>query len=695
MLIDDVPISKRFITLYKSAGIKELYPPQQQLVASGALQARGNVVLSTPTASGKTFASELLIAKALEAGKKAVYVVPLRALAHEKYTEFLKYEELGYHVRLEMGDLDSSKYKRKPDFDILVTTAEKCDSILRSKPDWFTGVGVLVMDEVHLIASDRGPVYEILISKFQMLYGDMQVLALSATIGNAEELSTWLNAKLIQSTWRPVELKEEVEVGKDKYVKIKELVLRSVAGGGQVLVFVNSRKSAEAVAERLGADLHLADDKEKILKLEDEILSALSTPTSQCRRLGGCVRGGTAFHHAGITNRQRVLVEDAFKAGLLKAIVATPTLAAGVNLPSRMVIVRDVHRYDEDGAGYIPVLEYKQQVGRAGRPKYDTYGEAVLIAKTEHEKEFFLEKYVCGEVEPIYSQLGVEPVLRFHILAAVASGFSRTEKALMEFFRSTFFGHQYGLEGFELRIKNIVKKLSSWAFLKEENNFLLPTALGRRVSELYIDPQTAYNYLQILSKAEAENKFPAVGLLELLCDAAEMPLLRIRRQEEAKLWEDACRSADELFRDLSGFDLDATFIERFRTAKLFEQWINEETEEHILETYNVAPGTLHQRLKIAEWLAYSAAELSDLVGLKKSAKEMKRLEIRIENGVKEELLALVAIKGIGRVRARKLFSSGIRTVSDLKKTETKKLAAILGEKTAENIKKEINKEEEK
>jgi helicase len=548
------------------------------------------------------------------------------------------------------------------------------------------------MDEVHLIASDRGPVYEILISKFQMLYGDVQVLALSATIGNAEELAEWLSAKLIASTWRPVELKEEVVVGKDKYVKIKELVSRSVAGGGQVLVFVNSRKSAEAVAERLGSDLKLAEDEERIRKLEDEVLSALPSPTSQCRRLSSCIGGGTAFHHAGITNKQRVLIEDAFKSGLLKAIVATPTLAAGVNLPSRMVIVRDVQRYDEDGAGYIPVLEYKQQVGRAGRPKYDTYGEAALIAKTESEKEYFTEKYVCGEPEPIYSQLGVEPVLRFHILAAVASGFSRTDKALMEFFRSTFFGHQYGLEGFEFRIKNIIKKLTEWDLLKTENNYLLPTSLGRRVSELYIDPQTAYNYIQILSKAEAENKFPAVGLLEALCDAAEMPLLRIRRQEEAKLWEDACRSADELFRDLSGFDLDAMFLERFRTAKLFMQWINEETEEYILETYNVAPGTLHQRLQIAKWLAYSASELSDLVGLKKSAKEMKHLEVRIESGVKEELLVLVAIKGIGRVRARKLFGAGIRTVADLKKTETKKLAALLGEKTAENIKEEIEKE---
>jgi len=251
MLIDDAAISKRFIDILKSDGISELYPPQESVIKSESINGR-NLVLSTPTASGKTLAAEILMARILESGGKAIYVVPLRALAYEKFIEFRKYESLGYRVRLEMGDLDSSKYRHRVEFDILVTTAEKCDSILRSRPQWFENIGILVMDEIHLIASDRGPVYEILISKFRRLFPGIQILALSATIGNAGELADWLSAELIESEWRPVKLTERVEVG-DKHERMKDLTIESVKVGGQLLIFVNSRRSAESVAEKLGS----------------------------------------------------------------------------------------------------------------------------------------------------------------------------------------------------------------------------------------------------------------------------------------------------------------------------------------------------------------------------------------------------------------------------------------------------------
>ncbi len=691
MLIEEVSLPPRFIALFKSTGIKELYPPQEQLVKSGVMEDNTNVVLCTPTASGKTFTSEILMAKALDEGKKIVYVVPLRALAYEKFTEFRKYEKLGYKIRLEMGELDSGRSSRKPDFDILVTTAEKCDSLLRSRSEWFQGIGVLVVDEVHLIASDRGPVYEILISKFQMLFGDVRVIALSATIGNAGELADWLNAKLILSSWRPVELVENIEVAADKYIKLKEIVQRSVSEGGQVLIFVNSRRSAESVAEKLGADLDLiCREEERIKNHGKEILSILSTPTKQCRRLGKCVSSGTAFHHAGVTHQQRVIVEDKFREGIIKVIAATPTLAAGVNLPSRTVIIRDVMRYSDGGLIQIPVLEYRQQIGRAGRPKYDRFGEAVLIAKTDSEKDFFFERYVNGEVEDIYSRFGVEPVLRFHMLASIASGFTRTENALMEFFRLTFFGYQYGLEGFDSRIKRIIGELCDWGFLEQKSGFLIPTPLGRRVSELYIDPQTAHNYLRILKRAEKEKRFPILGLLEMLCDSVEMPLLYVKRPDEQRLWEEAYTLSDRLLRDLGGFDLDAMFLERFKTARLIELWVNEVVEDELMESYNIPPGILHQKLKIMEWLVYSATEVSRLRGFGSSLKELKRLETRIKHGIKEELISLVAIKGIGRVRARKLFDAGLKSVNDLRKADIKKLKSLVGEKTAEGIKTEVD-----
>ncbi len=683
MLVKELKIQGEFRDMLESIGVSELYPPQHLAVEAGVMEGR-NIILCTPTASGKTIAAELGIIKALETGKKAVYIVPLRALAYEKAGEFRKYEKLGYKVRLEVGDLDSSRYKRKPEFDILVATAEKCDSILRSKPEWFNGVGMLVLDEIHLIASDRGPVYEVLCSKFRNIYPDVQVLGLSATVGNADELADWLNAELVSSDWRPVQLTEEVVVKSEE--GLPEVVSKSL-GGGQVLVFVNSRRSAEAVAEKLGAALKLDADNGDIA---EEIESALNPATKQCRRLADCVRKGTAFHHAGLVNQQRVAVEDAFKKGKVEVIAATPTLAAGVNLPSRTVVLRDVRRYTANGLAYINVLEYKQMVGRAGRPMYDDTGLAITLAKDGEEADYITEHYVMGEPEDIYSQLGVHPVLRFHTLASVASGFTRTHDALVEFMRSTFFGHQYGVrEELEDLLKRVCDELAEWGFLNPEGRFLLATDLGTRVSELYIDPLTAHNYIRLFTQAEEEGKFDSLGILEVLCDSAEIHNLYVKSREEGDLWGEAYEAEDKLLRDLGGFGLDFDFLNRFKTARMFQEWISERTEDEILEQYGVTPGQLNMRLRNLEWLCYSAAELTRILQLRRVHVRLKKLESRVKYGVGEELVPLVSVKGVGRVRARKLYGSGIKTVLQLKKTPKKELAKILGPKVAENVKREL------
>lgn len=685
MLVRELDVGDGMKGLLESAGVRELYPPQELAVKAGVMAGR-NMILCTPTASGKTIAAELGMMKAIERGRKAVYIVPLRALAYEKREEFGKYERLGYKVKLEVGDLDAGKYRRRPDFDIMVATAEKCDSILRSKPEWFAGTGIIVFDEIHLIASDRGPVYEILCSKFRNLYPDVQVLGLSATVGNAGELAEWLGAELVTSEWRPVGLKEEVAVKGDE--GLADVVAKSLKGG-QVMVFVNSRKSAEAVAEKLGRELKLLQTLEAG-GIAEAVEDVINPPTRQCLRLGGCVRGGTAFHHAGLVNEQRTLVENGFKAGCIKVIVATPTLAAGVNLPARTVVLRDVKRYANEGLAYIDVLEYKQMVGRAGRPRYDDRGYAITLAKDEDEADYIVEHYIGGRPEDIVSRLGVHPVLRFHILASVASGFTRTREALVEFMRSTFFGHQYGVRReLEDLLDRIVEELEGWGFLRKEGRFLAASEVGSRVSELYIDPLTAHNYIEKLNEAEAKGMFEPIGVLEVLCDATEMPPLSVKGKEEGRLWQEAYSLEDKMLRDLSGFGLDYQFLNRFKTALMFREWIDEKTEEEILESYGVAPGQLNMKLQNLEWLCYAAAELARILKLRKAHPALKKLEARVKYGVREELVALVSVRGIGRVRARKLYAAGIRTVLQLKATPRHELATLIGEKTAEKVKREL------
>jgi helicase len=145
----------------------------------------------------------------------------------------------------------------------------------------------------------------------------------------------------------------------------------------------------------------------------------------------------------------------------------------------------------------------------------------------------------------------------------------------------------------------------------------------------------------------------------------------------------------EFLRDIGGFDLDWQFLPRFKTAKMFLDWINEKTEDYLLDSYSVAPGQLNQRQQIMEWLIYSASELCRLRKLKKSFVELKKLEARVEYGIREELLPLVSVKGIGRVRARKLFDAGVISPEKIKTKGLKELSKILGEKTAENVLKEL------
>ena len=240
-----------------------------------------------------------------------------------------------------------------------------------------------------------------------------------------------------------------------------------------------------------------ADEKKELEKIHDEILNVLDTPTKQCKKIAECVINGTAFHHAGLLGKQKRIIEDNFRKGMIKIITSTPTLALGVNLPAFRVVIRDAKRfYDGVGASYIPVLEYKQMTGRAGRPQYDEFGEAIIVAKSEEDADELANHFIHGDVENIYSKLAVEPILRMHTLALIASGFVKTEDMLFDFFSKTFYALQFGdTTAVKEKLLEIIDSLVEWDFIEYDNKKLSPTRLGKRVSELYIDPLTAHNFI--------------------------------------------------------------------------------------------------------------------------------------------------------------------------------------------------------
>jgi len=754
MEIDQLPLTDATRTTLQDKGITELNPPQQQAVESGLLDG-DSMIVSSPTASGKTLIATIAIDRALSNGNKALYLVPLKALASEKYRDYKQlFGEQGYNVAMSVGDKDASS-SRLASKDLIVMTVEKLDAILRHSPSWVKDVELVVEDEIHLLNSARrGPTLEVTLTRLQELM-DFQLLGLSATISNADQLAGWLDATLVDSDYRPVDLKEgiywqesvefylnkdEVDApstedtaedsdeptfttGKQKLeeeqieeqletekIPIKQNHSRSTLNllddtlqrDKQLIAFVRSRKSAESEAEKAGDVIKeniSREEQQELDELADTVENVLGSPTKQCRRLARCVRNGAAFHHAGLLSKQRTEIEQAFRNGLIKTIAATPTLAAGVSLPAYRIVIRDVKRYTNSGLNYIPVLEYKQMAGRAGRPEHHSEGQAIAVAKNPGMKDDIRDRYVLGEPENVYSKLAVEPVLRMHALSLIATRFVSDFNGLESFFANTFYAHQYGdISEIQSKLQNVVESLEEYGFIDIEDHGLRPTKLGKRVAELYIDPDTAHHMLTSLEQArEEEKKMNSLALLQMLCEATEMrPLLRVKKDEGIELEEMLEQVKDSLLTvppdPWDGHEYDQ-FLESFKTALMLQGWIDEKEEEDLMEEFNVTPGGTRAKVEQADWLLYACEEIAGLKGWKNARSRVGKLRTRLQHGIKEELLHLVRFDGIGRVRARRLHDSGIETTSDIRDAGFTKLKKLLGRKNAEKLKEQVGQDD--
>jgi helicase len=705
----------------EASGTPGLNPVQELAVKSG-LFTQKNMVVAAPTASGKTLIAEMAALNTiLSHRKKAIYIVPLRALANEKYEDFKKkYEPLGIKIGMSIGDYDKSD-PWLASYDLIIATSEKMDSLLRHGIGWVDSIGLVIADEIHLLDSpDRGPTLEIVLTRL-IHASNPKILGLSATISNYQELAGWLDASPVKSDYRPVKLymgvccdnnvdflpKKELTLSPEEPALV-ELVRDSIRQKKQALVFISTRKSAESVAERLGEFVKKTlspEDVQNLSELSEKILHALDHPTKQCERLALCIRNGAAFHHAGLANQQRSLVENAFRDGIIKIISATPTLAAGINLPAWRVIIRDLKRYSRfGGMDFIPVLEIHQMLGRAGRPKWDTEGQGILMAKSESDAKNVWNQYIKGEPEKIYSKLGVEPVLRTHVLGLIASGTTPTKESLQDFFSKTFYAHQYkDLSELNSILGKVVSMLADMRFIepsgREESPFrkasslsqetqLRPTKIGKRVSELYIDPLTGHELIKSMKISE-ERGTNTFGIMHMISGTMEMrPLLGIRKADTQKINE--LLSDQEKFlsqKPPNPWDIEYDdYIRSIKTAWLFQEWAEETGEDLILEELGVAPGELRARLSNADWLLYSSHELALLLDYRNTLKEIRKTRLRIKYGIREELLPLVVLKSVGRVRARVLWNHGLRKLDDLRKTPLESLERVIGPKVAREIK---------
>jgi len=694
-------------------GLSVLYPPQEAAVKGGLLDGR-SLVIASPTASGKTLTAIIAAYLKVKVGaSKVVYLAPLRALASEKYNEFSELSEFGIRTAISTGDYDLSG-ETLGRADIIVLTNERFDSIMRQRASWLSSVGLFIADEVHLAGNDsRGPTLEMILTKIIHAGLRAQLLSLSATISNTNALADWLRSGAIELDWRPVPVHqgvfdygrvvfsdgEERTITTSSYGSAIDVAMDTIIGGGQSLIFAGTRRRAVSLATKAAEVTQrvVSDAERRALGEASRRILSSGEETGLSRLLAEVVAKGAAFHHAGLEGEHRRIVEDYYRVRAIKLLAATPTLALGVNLPARRVVIADMSRYDVERGGNteISVLEYRQMAGRAGRPQYDEYGETVIIPPPSQSPREVLDHYANEPPEPIRSRLADAAAMRMHALATIATSSGLTKGEMRALFGKTLLARQTGEERVWRLVEEALGYLIAERLADAAGERLSATDFGRRVSMLYIDPATGVLFRDALRRVEPGREYET-GLLHLIAKTPDFePKFPLRSKDYDQALAFMEQHSDELIgglnrRSFSDFD---DLLQEMRTVMVLHGWIDEWKEDDLLSRLGAEPGDVHRAVDNADWLLHSLGELCKLFGKKETGKQVELLRLRVESGVAQELIELTALQGVGRVRARALYSAGYRTIEDLREAPADRIALVekIGQTMARKIKEQVSK----
>ncbi|MGZ4925490.1 MAG: DEAD/DEAH box helicase [Halobacteriota archaeon] len=652
-------ISGQFAPLFPFTFFNEM----QSRVLPSLLASDEDVVVAAPTASGKTVLAELAMVRELSKPRsgKILYLAPLRALTNEKEGEWQRlFEPMGFRVYVVSGEreLDPAKARSA---HIIISTPEKWDSSSRkfsTTHKFVRDVSVIIIDEVHLLDSDgRGGVLEALITRMKRIRDNkVRIVALSATMPNVREVAQWIGATeertfAFDDSYRPVPLKADVfgyNPGKnkfvDKYIRLYKAVslIEPHLAGGQALIFVATRSDTTQAASKLVEIF--ATKRAKLATQESEEVAARIKNKS----LGDAVRNGIGFHHAGLVKQDRDLVEGAFKAGHIKILVSTSTLAWGVNLPARVVVIRDIanEAIDEETSS----LDLLQMLGRAGRPQYDERGFGWIIAPRDRADDFV---QMLREGPPIRSQL--HTTLSEHLNAEISMGTIKSREDAQQWFSGTFYYVQHPESS--VLLDDHVNALIEKGFAVEAQANLLPTDLGTLASKYYLRLDTARGFKQLREGPSDEE------LLDAVASAEEFTGVVVRRNELS-----AIKGAQAHYK-------------------------GPKSKVHAILKVYIERGEVPEALRSDAWLIrqnalrlLSALEAFLLrFNTPETVLRAKILALRLEYGAPEQLCPLLQLDGVGIKQATQLYTQGIRSPFDITPAMLSKLVA--GTRIAQSINK--------
>lgn len=666
--------------------IKEFNPAQKAVIESGYLEDKSNYIISIPTASGKTVLGILPALKTILNGGKAVYAAPLLSIQNEKVKEFKAFEEHGIKVG-----------KHPSNSDLSVMVFESFDALTRFSWNVLREVDTLIIDEFHMIGEySRGPTLESAITRAKIINPSLRIIALSATLKNIDEIEQWLDGKTVEHDYRPVPLNKEVLDAemfntKNKNDVIVKIVEKAIEDNSQALSFVSTRRFTESLATYVAKKIDKKTTKEqkhKFKQVADKLLEVPkkkgSLPTTTCLKLAEAAEKGVVFHHAGLFNEQKEIIEDEFRNGNILMITATPSLMYGVNLPSKYVVIRDHTRWTSNGPASIPVFDYEQMSGRAGRPQYDDVGYSYLVAKTMDEAFDLEARYVNGEIELTNSKLiDNKDAIYKQIIAQIASSLSKNLDDLNDFFGKTLYGFQmknnpsmsmFAQDSLNWELESALEFLLQNGIIRATPEGLKTTDFGNLIAKSNYAVETAVKIKEYVSTMEKLN--PA-EMIYALAETPDLPLISFKGR----------KSKDPVRDKLSECGLFAVDIGNPEaTAVSLIEWIDERNEYEIENAYNVYSASTRRSAYEASRLVKFAKNTLEVLGNYSNLKDMDYLSARLYYGVKEDVIPLVVgVKRLGRKRARLLMKTFGDNLSEASEKDLQKVEGI-GPKLAGKVK---------
>ena len=662
----------------------------QEAALPAVLETDDNVVAAAPTASGKTALAELAICRTLSRGGTALFLAPLRALTTEKESEWERFEALGYSVYVVTGerDLDPRRAERA---DILVMTPEKADSATRkhesARYSFVTDVDCVVIDEVHLLDSERrGSVLEVTVSRLRRLC-DPRVVALSATMKNVADVADWLDAPpsatfQFGDDYRPVDLETGVKTythGEnsfaDKYRRLYralDLAEPHVRDDGQALVFVASRQDAVMAAKKARDELAERDVPMGARGDYDLHTEAAELDDETLRK---SIPDGVAFHHAGLSTSDRNAVEEWFREGTVGVLFSTSTLAWGVNLPARCVVIRDTNYHDPlEGDVDVSPLDVLQMLGRAGRPGYDDVGYGwVVCDRSEADKYRRLlregkeiESHLAGRGEGDGDAAAGD--LAAHLNAEIALGTVGGLGDVMDWLETTFYyvraqsrPETYGFPDLRDRVRGTVDRLVARGFVETDDQLgLEPTALGRLASDYYLRLDTAERFRELTDRASLAEP----DVLRTVAAASEFDSVSPRSSERDAV-DTILSGSQGVVATLSGVD---SRVAAPATADLADG-----TRKVLAILRASVADSVPADLRSDAWVIRQNAlrllaalrEFAETFADPRAAGLVARVAARVEHGVAADAVGLTAVDGVGAGRADTLAAGNLTTPADL------------------------------